>query len=88
MGMLKKKIINEIEDVCGFLCSRCGGIFLAGGTDFDYENYLHIEFLAGYGSTWGDGNIVDIVLCDGCSKIILRPFATVTDSLVEGVNNA
>jgi hypothetical protein len=45
---------------------------------FELQESLHIHLRAGYGSRWGDGNHVDVALCDACAVQILSPYATVT----------
>jgi len=45
----------------------------------DLQEAVHVRLHAGYGSAWGDDNLVDVVLCDTCTHTLLSPFAHVTD---------
>jgi hypothetical protein len=41
---------------------------------------LHVRLIAGFGSEWGDGNRVEIDLCDACAHRHLSEFARVEPS--------
>lgn len=72
---IEKQTIEQ--DVCtGFDCDRCG-------RQFDRENFiewqerLDIQTTAGYGSIWGDGNQLELQLCQECAHDILGPYMRV-----------
>lgn len=55
-----KAVVYEIE------CDRCGKEVQRDGSDF--ELMTSIEFQAGYASIFGDGNRVEIDLCEPCLR--------------------
>jgi len=46
----------------------------------DLGEVLHVRLHAGYGFAWGDGNLVELELCDACAHALLAPYARVTSS--------
>lgn len=38
---------------------------------------LHWRNVGGYGSIWGEGNKVEVDLCQRCTHELLEPFATI-----------
>nr|WP_314621966.1 hypothetical protein [uncultured Noviherbaspirillum sp.] len=50
-------------------CRRCG--FDLKSDDFEYQERLEINFRAGYGSVFGDENVVRSILCQNCVKEVL-----------------
>lgn len=56
----------------GFECNRC---HLRTQDEFEMQERIHIGFTAGFAGIWGDGNSVDIVLCQKCGYELLKPFA-------------
>lgn len=60
-------------------CDRCGRLAEVGGWEF--LEYSSIEYTAGYGSILGDGNNVEIDLCQHCVKEVLGPWLRITDPM-------
>ena len=50
-------------------CDRCGLLSDAG--DVEFPEFASIDMRAGYGSIFGDGNDVQIDLCQHCVKAVL-----------------
>jgi hypothetical protein len=61
----------------GVVCDRCQITLLES---VDLGEVLHVRLHAGYGSAWGDGNLVELELCDACTHAMLAPYARVTAS--------
>lgn len=64
------------QHLVGFECDRCREKFSLDDfvnmqERFEWRNY------AGYGSVWGDGNVVEVTLCQACAQDLLVEFATV-----------
>jgi hypothetical protein len=53
-------------------CDRCGRQALLG--DLAFEEMLCINLKAGYASVFGDGNDVQVDLCQHCLKAVLGPW--------------
>jgi len=47
---------------------RCGRIMPVDGKDFEYPERIAIDFVAGYGSVFGDGKRVRGDFCQHCVK--------------------
>jgi hypothetical protein len=58
-------------------CDRCGRVALLG--DAEFEEMVSIESRAGYGSVFGDGNDVQVDLCQHCLKVVLGQWLRVSE---------
>lgn len=50
-------------------CDRCGLLSEVG--DVEFAEFISVDTRAGYGSTFGDGNDVQIDMCQHCVKTVL-----------------
>lgn len=64
--------------VAGVVCDRCKSEVRG---EIELQEVIHLRLHAGYGSEWGDGNVVECDLCDACGHVLLRPFAKVLPSI-------
>lgn len=62
------KTLSIPTEVC--VCDRCGRVMGPNDIDENQER-LTIDFRAGYGSVFGDGNQVQLDLCQHCVKKVL-----------------
>lgn len=60
-------------------CHRCARTMSAESDFIEFQEALIISFRAGYGSTFGDGNLVESVLCQSCMKEVLGAWLRITD---------
>jgi hypothetical protein len=67
-------------ELLGVICDRCHGQLF---DSVELGEVLHIRLRAGYGSEWGDGNVVELDLCDACAHSLLSPHARVSPSAEE-----
>ena len=58
-------------------CDRCG--LLADCGEIEFHEMTCIDAKAGYGSIFGDGNDVQVDLCQLCLKLTLGPWLRVAD---------
>lgn len=85
---MKKKVKKEmiIEKCVSYICDKCGKEYLCdGGSEMDIleiEEFLHIDFIGGYGSVFGDGSRVSADICQHCLREMIKDFATV---IFEGI---
>jgi len=70
-----KKVTQQ--QIIGFECSRCKTIYYDDLYPFEMQEMLHWRNVGGYGSVWGEGNQVEIDLCQRCTRELLEPFATI-----------
>ena len=66
----RKETISVFE---GFECDKCTAYY----DKYNYiecQELLHWHNVGGYGSIWGDGNAVDIVLCQACTYELLKEY--------------
>jgi hypothetical protein len=64
----KAKVI--IERMVSISCDICGRTHLNEDNDstFEIQEFVSIDFTAGYGSVIGDGNRVTLDICQHCFK--------------------
>lgn len=53
-------VVNQIK------CDRCGKLTERG--EFEFHSMTSIDFNAGYDSVFGDGNRIEIDICEPCLK--------------------
>lgn len=59
-------------------CDRCG--LEAGQDDPEFHEFVCVDHVAGYASIFGDGNAVQVDLCQGCVKECLGSWLRVSTS--------
>ena len=73
--MLHKQIVPQ-DIVTGFTCDRCGKSVNAENIDIEqsivYHEALHINFVGGYSSIFGDGIKVECDLCQECLYDLIK----------------
>lgn len=57
-------------------CGRCGREL---GDIEEHQESMRIEFRAGYGSVFGDGNVVSGTLCQYCVRELLGPYLVIRE---------
>ena len=60
-------------------CDRCSREMLPGDLDCEHQERLTVGFRAGYSSVFGDGNLVEVDMCQHCIKEVLGPWLRVTE---------
>lgn len=60
-------------------CHRCARTMSAESDFIEMQEALIISYRAGYGSEFGDGNLVESVLCQSCVKEVLGAWLRVTE---------
>lgn len=61
------------------VCDRCHREMGPDNTDFELQERIAIHFRAGYGSVFGDGNLVEVDICQNCLKDVLGKYLRVTE---------
>jgi hypothetical protein len=72
------KSMKMVSVVSQIRCDRCGKEVARG--ELDFQELTSIGFTAGYGSVFGDGNRVEIDLCEPCVRDALGAWLRVTTS--------
>ena len=67
-----------IQEPASITCDRCGRSAENEPKNFEFEEYLSIDQVCGYGSIIGDGTRLQLDLCQHCVKELLSPFARLT----------
>ncbi len=70
--MLQQRPVTTLQHVN--ICDRCGKEMQRDAIDGEWSERLTISFRAGYGSVFGDGNIVECDLCQHCIKDLLERY--------------
>ena len=77
MAKIKINIVpkQEVEVVTGFECDVCHKRFhLDNISEFQVCEFIHIKKYFGYASIFGDGDSIELDICQGCFKKILEQF--------------
>jgi len=66
---MKHLVVEPAPVLRAMTCDRCGT--RAENPDTEFFEFISIAYKAGYGSIFGDGNRVEIDLCQTCLKATL-----------------
>ena len=66
-----RKRVKE-EQIAAYICDRCKK--RVGDDWIERQEMLHWKMLGGYGSVFGDGNLITLDLCQSCTKEVLGDF--------------
>ena len=81
--MLQYKPVTVDKLIC--VCDRCGKTMEQGIAEIEWQERFIVSFRAGYGSIFGDGNLVECDLCQDCVQSIMGKWLRVTqDDPFEG----
>jgi hypothetical protein len=61
------------------VCDRCGREAELDDTDCEFHEFTSLAYKAGYGSVLGDGNNIELDLCQHCVKETLGTWLRITD---------
>lgn len=75
MQQIRTKTVQE-EIV---VCDRCHREMEPNSKDFEHQERAAIHFRGGYGSIFGDGNLVEADICQHCLKEVLGKYLRVTE---------
>lgn len=75
MRQTRTKTVQEEITVC----DRCHREMLPDSTDCEHQERIAIRFRAGYGSVFGDGNLVEGDICQHCLKEVLGKYLRITE---------
>jgi len=75
-GVRQERFVTELR------CDRCSRAALNGESEFD--EFTSIDFTAGYGSVFGDGDTVAVDLCQHCLQETLGAWLRVSAPLPSG----
>lgn len=64
-------------------CDRCG--FEASNEDMSFESIRSLKFCAGYASPLGDGNNVEIDICESCLRDVLGQWLRISNSPLDTI---
>jgi len=76
MPLKWKKAKVETEHLDGFQCDRCKAEY-DGDNWIETQEYMHWKNTGGYGSVWGDGTEVEVIICQKCAYELFKDFAVV-----------
>lgn len=62
--------LQPVEVLDAIQCDACGKRYEAEDV-FEIQEFLHIDFQAGYGSVFGDENHIQADICQHCLKLRL-----------------
>lgn len=59
-------------------CDRCSRVMEQHAGDCEWQERLVVSFIGGWGSVFGDGNLVQGDFCQDCFKEVLGPWLRIT----------
>ncbi len=71
-NMLKYQPVTVEKLVC--TCDRCGRVMEEGLADLEWQERFIISCRCGYGSVFGDGNLVEGDFCQECIQAVLGKY--------------
>lgn len=83
--MLKYENVTTKQSVAA-VCDRCGREMQKH--DGEWEERISIAFRGGYDSIFGDGNTVELDLCQHCIKEVLGQWIRVTEQASVSIDEA
>jgi len=79
----KKIVTKEIEELKSLICDVCGKSYDLTSKDsndiYESQEFVHIGFIGGYGSVFGDEERVEIDICQNCFKQKLGEYVRIID---------
>lgn len=60
------------------VCDRCHREMDPESTDLEWQERIAIRFRAGYGSVFGDGNLVEADICQYCLQEVFGKYLRIT----------
>ena len=75
---LTAKILDTIVCDCCKTILECGSVF----HDMDIQEVLSISKIVGYGSIFGDGNLIQLDLCQHCVKKLLGKYIRIEERTI------
>ncbi|TIC78485.1 hypothetical protein [Crenobacter intestini] len=74
-----QRIQREVTVLTQCRCDRCGLPLAGEGADvFEAQEALHVDFVGGYGSVFGDGDRVCGDFCQACVQAVLGEWLRVS----------
>lgn len=71
---IEKTVTIEKEKIIGFSCNKCGQSYYNDKDFIEMQEFLHWSNTGGFGSVWGDGNNVELHLCQHCAHELLGAY--------------
>jgi hypothetical protein len=69
---------KKVEEITYVTCDKCGIIYSASD-DLEIQEFLHIDFVGGYNSVFGDMIKVHCDICQHCLKEMIGDICQHTD---------
>jgi hypothetical protein len=73
-----KKIKKTIQTTESVTCDKCGKEFNVEEDIMEIQEFLHINFIGGYNSIFGDGTRVTCDICQRCLKDMIEDICEMT----------
>lgn len=78
----KVEIKEEAEKIVSITCDVCGKTYIDRMENSDIleiQEFIHIKEYCGYGSIFGDGDIIELDICQHCLKEKLGQYIRVIE---------
>ncbi|ARV18619.1 hypothetical protein AEP_01675 [Curvibacter sp. AEP1-3] len=80
---MKIEAVRSQPYIQRLICDRCGRQAKRDDLDCEFHEFMSIQYRAGFGSIFGDGNGVEVDLCQHCVKDSLGTWIRITDPLAD-----
>lgn len=78
---MKIEAVRSQPYIQRLICDRCGRQAERDDLDCEFHEFTSIQYRAGFGSIFGDGNGVEVDLCQQCVKDALGTWIRITEPL-------
>jgi hypothetical protein len=79
---VKKKVKTEV--VTELICDFCGKVAHKDKDVFEFQEFHRVDFTAGYGSVFGDGNNVECDICQYCLHALIAKHSRIVQASLAG----
>lgn len=71
MPVICEKVSVDVETEVGYVCNCCKKSVTIQDDPLEAQEFMIFENHCGYGSVFGDGTVIELCLCQDCTKRIL-----------------
>lgn len=75
---MRQTLIKTVQEEI-VVCDRCHRKMVPDDTDCEHQERIAIRFRGGYGSSFGDGNLVEADICQHCLQEVLGKYLRITE---------
>ncbi len=75
------RMLKEFEVPESVICDICKKEFTYEKDEMEIQEFVHIRYIGGYGAVFGDGNLVELDICQHCLKEQFNQFVRINNGV-------